>query len=765
MFDKFGHYISRLEFRKHRSNSSSNLRDFSPHAPSWVQSADKVIKRRTTDASGVEVASDVQLALLRPIVAYKPTKADVLINPPLSVLDQLSGPVALDIETTGVNAEDPTQRIVGIGLADASHIYYFDLFTVTNPRNIDLLFDWVRGYGPGFIVYNAMFESAWFHRYFQPVAGEVETIKHLNVVADVYGMYRQLAQEGYPDQKWGLKKAQIDLLGWEDAGDIELDEWLVAAGHVKVTKKPDKSKMYLAPAEILGYYCGLDCASTYQLWAEVMLPSIEGYPWKQRYLDYHDVFLDNVKLLAENQLTGIPVDKPEMERFNAWLLQEIVDIQAEFWALPEIAALLPDYAAENCKPLARKLAAEPPKQFKKNGEVSKNYLKHFEQIELLRSTAQPNLNSTDDLAWIFYTKLGYPILTETPAGKPGTGRSALPGWGTPGAKIKELKDTVKLQGYVEKCLSLLREYPLEGGKTEYRIHPHFIAPGTLTGRLAGSGGWNVQQLPKNPNYLACFRPEEGRAWVNLDFTSLENVVLAELTRDTSMMKLYGPSAPPSQDAYLFNASQLPIIGPKILATGYHPDRPTQETVDKAKKECKKERNIGKLLTLSANYGAGPGKIHQSLNLQGMELTFEEAQQLHQGFWKLYDGIRQYGRHLKQHAEANNMCVLNGMGRPVMREPNLVKDMVNAVGQSTGHDILMYYICILRDQMQIAGIDWKPVILDWHDQILVSVRTEDAELTQKIMQDWSMACLNDLLDGIIPMRGDADIVSNLAEAKL
>jgi hypothetical protein len=36
---------------------------------------------------------------------------------------------------------------------------------------------------------------------------------------------------------YGLKNAQMDLLGWDAKGDTELEAWLIENGHIKGTNK------------------------------------------------------------------------------------------------------------------------------------------------------------------------------------------------------------------------------------------------------------------------------------------------------------------------------------------------------------------------------------------------------------------------------------------------------------------------------------------------------------------------------------------------
>lgn len=50
---------------------------------------------------------------------------------------------------------------------------------------------------------------------------------------------------------------------------------------------------------------------------------------------------------------------------------------------------------------------------------------------------------------------------------------------------------------------------------------------------------SIHQLPKSPDYLQHWVARPGCVWVQSDIASLEQVVLAELSEDRELMKLYG----------------------------------------------------------------------------------------------------------------------------------------------------------------------------------------------------------------------------------
>jgi len=194
---------------------------------------------------------------------------------------------------------------------------------------------------------------------------------------------------------------------------------------------------------------------------------------------------------------------------------------------------------------------------------------------------------------------------------------------------------------------------------------------------------------------------------------LEQVVLAELSKDESLFKIYGPGAK-KNDIYLFNGAHLPGIKDAILGSGYNPNNPTPESISKAKKECKKERGIAKVITLGSSYGMGPKKLKLTLALQGIKITSDESYELYKRYWELYSGVKEYERFLLKELEENKGWVLNGIGRPVGCAKNYEKDIVNRVVQGTGHDLHILYIHINNQLFEENKIKVDGIVWDFHD---------------------------------------------------
>lgn len=615
------------------------------------------------------VKNERHYALLSPVVSAprhekyiiltQPTRADVSW-----LVDQLSSdiPTALDLETKGNDPADSHSVVVGLGLASRDVVVYINLNEEVKDRDViySLIVGWLHQLRIPLLAHNMFFDASYLVRDFPSL--------DLNWLGCTYALYRLLATEGFPGQTWNLKDAMRDMLGWAESNERPIHEWLVNNGWGKaVTYKgeevlrPDLGQMWRVPSDILGHYCCQDADATWMLYTYVLEPVLEWFSRVRPY--YMEYWLNHIKLLIKQKLSGIAIDVPRLSEYQIKLLTEIKNLELQFIKHPTISPHIKEY---NQKIIAE-IAGREPVQYTKKGNVSKHWTKWNERLYEAKNTQHFNINSGAQKQWLFYDKLQYPKLLFTESGQPATDKRALLGFGEPGKVLKAQNDKVKEEGYVAACLEHTRNGVL---------HPSFRSPGTLTGRLGGSGGFNVQQQPSTKGYLSCFMSRPGTVWIDCDFSSLENVVLAELSKDAALWKLYGPNAPACQDSYLFNGSHLPVIGPKILAAGYNPNNPTEEMIARVKKECAQERSISKVITLASNYGAGAGKIAQTLRLSGVDISDQQAAELLESYWLLYAGVREYERELRRQYKNNKGWLFNGIGRPIGVAVNYEKDLVN-----------------------------------------------------------------------------------------
>lgn len=582
---------------------------------------------------------------------------------------------------------------------------------------------------------------------------------------------------------------------------------------------PNKSEMWRAPADILGHYCALDADATWQLYEYVLKPATVRFPGLAA---YHQLFIRaQVCPLVEQRMQGIRIDYQRLRSHTNDLQRRAKELKEQFLSHPTIAPAVRRWEKWKLRDLEKKepnkykkakVAPPEPPQFRKakpSGkepvkmtkagtiskswaawkakvdrppEVSKTWLKWKENVDAGVYTERVisknweiwqdkmrrairgeipeytfNIRSGDQLRWLFYEDLGHPVKVYSDSGLPALDEQALLNIGTDYAKILlEYTGVEKELSYDEKYLELTR--PDTG-----TLHPGYAVPGPVTGRLAGKNP-NQQQIPKSNGTMSCFVPRDGHVFVDCDHKALEQVVLAELSEDPQLMKLYGPGARPN-DVYLFVGSQLPVIGEKIRESGYDPDNPTKEGISAAKKECKRERGIAKTVVLASAYGAGAKKLHETLSLGGVSVTLEQVKEIHAGYWKLFSGVKRYEAQLIREWEENAGWVMGPLNYPIMCHDRKLKDIVNRVVQRTGHDIHIMYIRHLSDILWERNFPFIPIVWDWHDQTILECPIDRAEELAHIMEIVAYERLNAELQGIIPMAGEAMIVTNLAECKL
>jgi len=751
-------------------------------------------------------------SLLRPVVA-PPRLEEMSILPRIKYPPKELGflfserqkqdPLAVDFETTGGDVMNPEHQVIGVGVSDARGSLYFDLRDAGGEEVYRWFLNALVESQTPIIMHNAYFDLAFMRRDLLQLGCE----DWPNFLHCTYSLFRLTSTEDWPQFSWGLKAAQKHLLGWKETNEIDLDKWLVKNGYVsnlKIPKegeecpigyyscgeldnlrwaKPKKSEMFRAPVDILGHYCALDADSTYLLYTQVLLPCVQKFRALERYTS-PEVYGVYTRKLIDQKLRGIHLDVEGCKTWYQELLVRAAQAQEDFYETPEVLAAT-DFLRhqklkelEEMKPpeLKTKAVKKEPEKYTKKGKVSASWLA-WEEKRAAPAAANPrfvkwkeqmakvaeldaqdllNLNSGRQKAWFFYEYLKLPILLKTKSDLPSTGKDALKGWGAMGKQLQKQNKLIKESQYVSKAIEVYNTV------TE-SIHPSVLLPGTSSGRLSGTSGFNYQQMPKSYNFLKHWKARPGFKLVDIDFTALESMVLTELSRDSSMLLLYGPDANPNQDIHLFTGSQLPGIGHKIKAAGYDPLNPTKEGAENAKKVCKKEREIAKTINYASVYQAGPNKIAQTLSLAGIPTTYEEAKQMHTAYWETYKGVRQFNRELERQWRLNGGWILNGIGRPVCLTDDMTKDLVSKCVQSTGHDALVILLGIywrLLEEQGIEAYQWG----EFHDQIILEVREDQAEEAARLLDGAALKELNGQLGGLIKLRGDAQVIDNLAEAK-
>lgn len=446
----------------------------------------------------------------------------------------------------------------------------------------------------------------------------------LNYRYCTYYLYRAFASEGWFQQSWSLKSAQVDLLQWEETNEAGIDGWLIEHGYSKKSggvERPIKGEMWRCPDAVLGSYSNLDTYSTYCLYRYVLLPALLRFRTDFSEFFFREVVLTNLRCCIDNYQVGIFIDTEILKPYKIQLEGDVADLRQKFYEVKR--TVIDQINAEKRADLIE------PEKTTKTGKVAARWLKYQEKLERIEANgplvheATPenikpyiaNLNSVPDKQRILYDGVDYyhskqpdlkkkrpgrimltAIDLELDLSKSGglpTGKAAILATQGPDSPLDIYNKTVKKLQFTNSTLA--KVVPATS-----RIHMPVKFPGTLTLRLGGDGGLNLQNIVKDPGFLRAWRVKdpEKRLIGQIDFAAVEPHVLAELSKDSAMLGLYGPDAPKGNDVYIYVAALCGgDLGKPFLDLGYSPKNPDAEIISQCKKTYKSLRNAAKCIAL------------------------------------------------------------------------------------------------------------------------------------------------------------------------
>jgi len=304
-----------------------------------------------------------------------------------------------------------------------------------------------------------------------------------------------------------------------------------------------------------------------------------------------------------------------------------------------------------------------------------------------------SFGSQKDLVALLYDKLGLPPQKNQKTKAVSTDYDALQALREQHPLIPLLQDyrdwTKVYTAYIEGTLE--RQ---EAG----RIFPSFSLTGTKTGRISHSNP-NMAQLPSSGGIRGIYVPDPGYSFVSLDYSQLEVVILATLSKDPALNKMLTEG----------------LSQHDITADGLKIPRPQ-----------------AKQLNFAMSYRCSPFKVAQLLNV-----SKGEAEHIWNKYWEVYSGIKAL------------MDVTDGMvdrGEPIIncfgrkRHFGRVKDKwekerqkrqaFNALIQGTGSDITSEALYTADARLGGRG----RALFSIHDELLLSVKTEHAVECEQMAKD-------------------------------
>lgn len=174
--------------------------------------------------------------------------------------------------------------------------------------------------------------------------------------------------------------------------------------------------------------------------------------------------------------------------------------------------------------------------------------------------------------------------------------------------------------------------------------------------------------------------------------------------------------------------------------------------------------VGSVIAHNCSYGAGPAKIHETLIEGGVDISLSDVKQIHTAYWRLFSGVKRFEAELVRIHARTGGWIPNVLGRPICVDKGYLKDIVNRMIQSSGHDCLQLFIAHLARLREERSLAWWPWILDMHDETIVEVHEDAAEATVQAFRD-ALAAVNAELGMGIPLQGEPMIARTWADIKI
>ena len=261
-----------------------------------------------------------------------------------------------------------------------------------------------------------------------------------------------------------------------------------------------------------------------------------------------------------------------------------------------------------------------------------------------------------------------------------------------------------------------------------RIHTSWNQTLVATGRLSSSNP-NLQNIPKESSYTvdvrSAFKPKQSWVFVSADYSQIELRILAYFSKDKSLTDafLQGKDVHAQTAAKLFNC------------------QPDQVTND--------QRAIGKRINFSVLYGLTPYGLSRD-----MGISFSEAKEYIDLYFEQYPGVLEWMNSIVEFTKKHGYTkTLYGRRRyiPGIYEKNktlydLAKRIaINTPAQGTAAEITKLGMISFQNSIQKSGLEAK-ILLQIHDELLVSCPLDEASRIQKMLKD----CLESVATWDIPL---------------
>ena len=349
-----------------------------------------------------------------------------------------------------------------------------------------------------------------------------------------------------------------------------------------------------------------------------------------------------------------------------------------------------------------------------------------------------NINSTKQLGEILFEKMQLPVIKKTKNG-----------YSTDVDVLEKLKkeDPIIEQILEYRQLMKLNSTYVEGLKPYInpktkRIHSFFHQTITATGRISSTEP-NLQNIPTRfelgKRVRKVFKPENGYAYVDADYSQIELRVLASISEDKHMIEAFKEG----QDIHKQAAS-------KVFKT----------PIDEVTKE---QRSNAKAVNFGIVYGISDFGLAEQLGIGRKQAKAYIDEYLTQ-----YSGIKKFMDNIKEEAKENGYVETIFHRRRYIPELKSNNYMVRQFGaraamntpiQGTAADIMKIAMIKVFNEIKKRKLKSK-IVLQVHDEMMIEAPIEEKEEIKKIIVD----CMQTAAKLKVPLIAEISEANNWYDCK-
>ena len=376
---------------------------------------------------------------------------------------------------------------------------------------------------------------------------------------------------------------------------------------------------------------------------------------------FYNIDMPTIEVLSDMQINGMYVDKEELNKFGIELTSKL----------------------ENITKIIYEMAGE-----------------------------EFNINSTKQLGEILFEKMKLPVIKKTKSGY-STDVDVLEKLKKEDPIIEQILDYRQLMKLNSTYVEGLKPYI--NPKTN-RIHSFFHQTITATGRISSTEP-NLQNIPTRfelgKRVRKVFKPEEGKVYLDADYSQIELRVLASISEDEHMIEAFKNN----QDIHKQAAS-------KVFKT----------PIDEVTKE---QRSNAKAVNFGIVYGISDFGLGEQLGIGR-----KKAKQYIDEYLEQYAGIKKFMNDITETAKEQGYVETLFHRRRYIPELKSNNYMVRQFGsraamntpiQGTAADIMKIAMIKVYKKIKEQGLKSK-IVLQVHDEMMIEVPIDEKEQVERIMKE-------------------------------